>query len=178
MLSSVVLAAAVVIVAGIYLQPGRHDGSRGPGAHAPGNTSEPLPGSSVPSAAAVTGGIGSGVVECDSSSASAGCPKDFTIAGSVGGLYPGKTASLRLTIENPNGEDIRVEAVTVAVSGTSNDACSAAYLRTTDYDGAPFLVVANGSANISLPVTLLRGAPDACQGVTFTLSYGGKAVRA
>jgi hypothetical protein len=106
------------------------------------------------------------------------CPKNFSIAGNTAGLYPGGTVQLPLTVENPNQQDIRVTGLTVSVVGTSASSCAASNLRTTDYTGPGFVVPGKGSRTISLPVTMARSAPDACQNVTFSLSYAGKAEKA
>jgi hypothetical protein len=68
-----------------------------------------------------------------------------------------------------------VTEITVAVTGTSNPSCATSYLQTRNYEGPPVVVPAGGTNTVSVPVTMSRAAPDACQGVTFTLSYGGKA---
>lgn len=122
-----------------------------------------------------SGSGGSGVVQCTVGGGNVACPKSFTIAGNAGGLYPGGTVQLPLTLSNPNSEDIRVTSITVSVAATSAPSCAAANLQPADYAGPGFVVPGNGSGTISLPLTLSHAAPDACQNVTFTLSYGGKA---
>jgi hypothetical protein len=103
------------------------------------------------------------------------CPRHFEIEGKAIGLYPGGTVQLPLSIENPNEEDILVTAITVSVTGTSASACGTSNLQATDYTGPGFVVRAKDSGSLSLPLTMPREAPDACQGVTFILSYAGKA---
>jgi hypothetical protein len=103
------------------------------------------------------------------------CPKGFTIAGDTAGLYPGKTVQLPLTLANPNSEDIRVRTIAVSVAGASDSSCSIVNLRTSSYAGPGFVVAAGASRTIFLPIAMSREAPDACQDVTFTLVYSGKA---
>lgn len=106
------------------------------------------------------------------------CPKAFAISGnSYDGLYPGNTLELKLTVSNPISQSIRVTSLSVSAAGTAT--CSASNLQTTNFDGSPeFIVPARGSATITLPITMVRSAPDGCQGVTFTLTYTGKAEKA
>lgn len=106
------------------------------------------------------------------------CPQNFTIAGNTEGLFPGGTVQLPLTIDNPNPQGIRVTSITVTVTDSSSTSCGTSFLQTSNYTGPGFIVGANGSNTISLPLTMSRSATDACQSVTFTLSYGGKAEQA
>lgn len=127
-------------------------------------------------AAGSAGGSGAGCVAEEPGSTA--CSRSFTLAGNTAGLFPGGTVQLPLTAENPNEEDIRVTLVMVSVAGTSASSCSASNLETTNYTGPGFVVPGNGSRTIALPVTMSRGAPDACQNVTFSLSYAGEAEEA
>ena len=106
------------------------------------------------------------------------CPQNFTITGDAAGLFPGGTVQLPLTINNPNQQDIRVTSITVTVTDSSSASCGTSFLRTSNYTGPGFVVGANGSNTISLPIAMSRSAPDACQSVTFTLSYLAKAEQA
>jgi hypothetical protein len=85
---------------------------------------------------------------------------------------------LPLTVTNPNDHAIRVTSIEVSVTKTSTASCDASFLSTPDYTGSGFVVPADGSSMVSLPITMARSAPDACQNVTFTLAYAGKAEQA
>lgn len=185
LLAFLLLGAAVILMI-VYLQPGtREPEGRPPGQASPTASPSGSPASEHVSAdlygdeRADGGDGGRGAVECVLTDSGQGsqidCPKNFTMEGSAAGLFPGATVQLSLTITNPNEEDVRVTAVTVAVAATSNSSCSTSFLDPTNYAGPGFVVPGNGSNAISLPLTMSRDAPDACQNVTFTLSYGGKA---
>jgi len=173
LLTSLAVAAVATIVTAIWLLP---DGL-GPGATNLPPAQKALPSGLQPPAAGASSGGGSGAVHC-ADIGSSPCGQAFTISGGTDGLYPGNTAPLTLTLANPNSENIRVTEITVSVVGTTDPFCAASNLKTNDYDGSPLLVPANGTTSITLPITLLRRAPDACQGATFSLSYGGTAEQA
>jgi hypothetical protein len=103
----------------------------------------------------------------------------FYITGDAVGLYPGATVNLPLTVTNPNSAAIQVNSLTVSLTGTDHPAClpNAANLTPSDYAGPPFVVAGNnGTAIVTVPVTMPHGSGDACQGTTFDLTYGGSAV--
>jgi hypothetical protein len=99
----------------------------------------------------------------------------FRIAGSVGGLYPGLTKPLKLTVSNPQHFAIVVTSVTVAV-GDASQGCKAGNIAVTDFSGRR-RVGAKDSARVTLQITLVHEAPDACQGALFPLRYSGRAVK-
>lgn len=174
-LLSLLLLAAAVILTIISLQPGPDE---------PGSGIPPLPSTSSPgvpgaSEGSAQEGTGIGTVECVLAEPDAGssidCPRTFTIEGSASGLFPGATVPLLLTIRNPNDEAISVKTVTVSVAAASLRSCDTSVLHTTDYAGPGFVVRGHGSKVISLPLAMSRRASDACQKVTFTLSYDGRA---
>jgi hypothetical protein len=102
----------------------------------------------------------------------------FYISGGVSGLYPGQTANLNLTISNPQGFGITVTSISIYVNSPSAAGCPASYLSAPSTISVNLAVPAGGSAQYGLvTVTLSSAAPDACQGVTFPLVYGGTAVR-
>jgi hypothetical protein len=100
----------------------------------------------------------------------------FRISGSVGGLYPGNTAKLVLTVTNPEAYAIVVETISTTVS-SPGAGCGASYLVVTSFSGH-LSVPAHGSASVSVPVTLGHAAPDACQGLVFPLQYTGSGSKA
>ena len=122
----------------------------------------------------------------------------FTVAGRVEGLYPGASVQLPLTLTNPNSFGIRVTSVTVAVQTptapktSSTSSCSATAVQVGTHDATGFHPVTPLPASISVQVDLAKNgvaptsavwlhmlatSPDACQGASFALSYGGSAVK-
>lgn len=182
---ALLLLATALILTIVTVDPGTRRPDRAAPAR-PSRTAVPSPSPASTSTAHVdsrlsdggeaAGGSGAGCIADESGTVA--CPRNFTIAGHTAGLFPGGTVQVPLTVENPNEEDIRVTLLTVSVAGTSASACSASYVQTTNYTGPGFVVPGNGSAAISLPVTMSHSAPDACQNVTFSLSYAGEAKRA
>ncbi|MFL5797131.1 MAG: hypothetical protein ACJ77A_04250 [Actinomycetota bacterium] len=104
----------------------------------------------------------------------------FYISGDANGLYPGRTTSLPLTVTNPNTSLISVTSLTVAVTGTDVPGCDASgtNLATAGYSGPPFTVPANdGTATVSVPISMPTSVVDACRNATFALAYGGSATQ-
>lgn len=179
---ALLLLATALILTIITLDPGTRRPDRAAPAN-PSQTAVPSPSPTASSPARLGGGLsggggsagGSGAGCVDRDSSEMACLKNFTIAGNTAGLFPGGRVQLPLTVENPNQQDIRVTLLTVSVAGTSASACSGSNLQTTSYTGPGFVVPGDGSRTISLPVTMSRSAPDACQNVTFSLDYSGEA---
>ena len=132
--------------------------------------------------AASTGGSGSG-----SGSGSTG-GADFTISGGVGGLEPGLTLPIELTLTNPNNTKIYVTRLTVSMSADSTPAgCD----RDTNFDPIiqsdasstdPIAVPAKGKVTLTsaprAPQVTLRNLPtlqDVCKGKNFVLTFSGSA---
>jgi hypothetical protein len=99
----------------------------------------------------------------------------FTIKGHVVGLYPGRTATLKLTIRNKNGFPIRVKSVRVKVGNAPG--CPRSNLVVKRFRGS-LRVRAKKTRLLRLPITMRSTAPDACMGDRFKLRYVGKAVKA
>jgi hypothetical protein len=108
--------------------------------------------------------------------ATAATPGTFRISGSVGGLYPGGSAQLVLTVANPQHFAIVVTSISTAV-GSPTPGCAASFLHVAAFAGA-LTVGAESAAQVSVPVVLDHAAPDACQGAVFPLQYAGVAGRA
>jgi len=107
---------------------------------------------------------------------SAAAPTTFGIAGSVGGLYPGDSAPLRLKLRNPYGFAIVVTSISTAVS-SAGPKCVSGNLTVPAFTGQ-VKVPARGQAQTFVTVTLRHKAPDGCQGAVFPLSYSGIARKA
>jgi hypothetical protein len=99
----------------------------------------------------------------------------FRIGGSVAGLYPGLTTGLVLTVVNPQHYAIVVTSITTKV-GMPKAGCDASNLTVSAFSGH-LKVGARRAAQLSVPVTLIHAAPDACQGAVFPLKYSGLARR-
>lgn len=97
----------------------------------------------------------------------------FTITGSVSNLTPGVQGSLLLTAHNSSSVPISVKSIQVDTD-SAPAACPASNLTTTNFTGT-LAVPANGTANQSVPISLVAGAPDSCQNVSFSLKYTGSA---
>lgn len=99
----------------------------------------------------------------------------FTISGTVAGLVPGRRVPLRLTVGNADAQPILVTSVT-ATAQPAGRSCPASLLDITSYTGSPQTIVAGrGQSVIELSITLSAAAPDSCRGVSFPLTYTGKA---
>lgn len=98
----------------------------------------------------------------------------FAIKGNVGGLYPGRRKHFALTVFNRNGFPIRVTSIRVRVGNAAG--CARSNLVVGSYRGS-LRVGAKRKRRVWLPITMRRGATDACIGARFTLSYVGKAVK-
>lgn len=97
----------------------------------------------------------------------------FRIGGSVGGLYPGDSATLILTVTNPQHFAIVVTSISTTV-GSPKPGCGAGYLTVAGFSGK-LVVGARSSQQVSVQATLSHAAPDPCQGVVFPLHYDGLA---
>ena len=105
-----------------------------------------------------------------------GSAGSFRIGGATGGLYPGDSKLLVLTVINPQHFAIRVTSIATTV-GSAGPGCAAQNLTVAEFTG-DLTVIALGSAQIAVPVTLKHAAPNACQGAVFPLDYTGLAVKA
>jgi hypothetical protein len=95
----------------------------------------------------------------------------FSIAGSVTGLYPGVTLPLVLVVTNSKPFTISVQTISTTV-GSPSIACPGINLHVTSFSGQ--LPVAPGSTTTTVvEVSMDPSAPDACQGALFPLSYLG-----
>lgn len=100
----------------------------------------------------------------------------FSIAGNTGGLFPGLTVNMTLTVNNREHFAIDVTSITSMVSNGSS-LCPAANVSVGAFSGN-MVVAAGGTATTAVPVTMAYSAPDPCQGLTFPFAYRGQAVKA
>ena len=98
-----------------------------------------------------------------------------TVAAATGtaDLYPGANGALYFTLNNTNPYPVTFTSLTPGTV-TSSDAtnCPASNVTTNGATGLSLAVGANAtSGTLSVPgaVSMANGAPDGCQGVTFTV---------
>lgn len=133
--------------------------------------------------AASTGGTGTGSGSGNGSTDSA----DFTISGSVGGLEPGLTLPVKLTLTNPNSIKIYVTHLTLSMSADSTPSgCSRDENFTITQSDAtssePIAVPAKGNVTLTsaprAPQITFLNLPtlqDVCKGKSFALTFSGSA---
>lgn len=104
------------------------------------------------------------------------------VPGRATALVPGATGTRWIRLSNAENFPILVQTVTTAVGrpvdggGRPVPACPASSVKV-DALAAPVEVAGNGTAEVALTTHLLPGAPDACRGLTFPLTYTGTAVK-
>jgi hypothetical protein len=94
---------------------------------------------------------------------------DFTLSGSVEGLFPGRTVDLGVTVQNPQSLRLTVNTADVSV-GDASTACLAANLSAQGFAGS-VTVGPHGTTTIPVELQLLDTAPDGCQGAAFPLTF-------
>jgi hypothetical protein len=115
----------------------------------------------------------------------AGQSQVFYISGNVSGLYPGSASTLNLFVQNPLGQPMTVNTITL-VAGNANSSCPASMLVVATNPPVPLNTSYTINVSLSIPanttlagpvvpVSLATGAPDACAGTAFPLVYGGTA---
>lgn len=93
----------------------------------------------------------------------------LTVSGGVGSLYPGAHARLPVVVRSNRGFRIRVVLLTVRV-GNARPGCGHAYVSVRRLHRS-FVVAPHGFRTLTLPVTMLRRAPDACKRAVFPLRF-------
>jgi hypothetical protein len=93
----------------------------------------------------------------------------LTVSGSVRWLYPGAHTRLPLVVRSNRGFRIRVVSLTVRV-GNARPGCGHAFVRVGRRRGS-FVVAPHGFRTLTLPVAMLRSAPDACKRAVFPLRF-------
>jgi hypothetical protein len=97
------------------------------------------------------------------------------IAGRVRGLVPGVPRTLRLVIRNPYGFPIVMRSIAVIV-GDASRRCSRRDVVSPGLT-EPLRVPASSRIAVRVPIKLRRATVDACQGVSYPLTFRGRAVR-
>lgn len=112
-----------------------------------------------------------------SGSAKAGELQELTVqsidlSGAQGDLFPGQSGLLHMRVINPNSA-LNLTAVSIdGTLGSSNPTgCPASNLSAENVSGLSIPLIANGNTEITVPgvVSLAANAPDACQGVMFSV---------
>jgi hypothetical protein len=117
-------------------------------------------------------------VVASSNNGNGNSPGSFSAAGRLTGLFPGRQTQLVMSITNPNSFAIDVTSVTVTVgTPTNRTGCGAANVVATNFTGS-FIIDKKATTTNSLAIQMLASAPDACQGASFPLTFGGLAVKA
>jgi hypothetical protein len=119
----------------------------------------------------------------------------FTISGTLGGMHPGVTTNLSLTVSNPQSSPLYLQSVSASLvsavyTGTSTPAptACAGYLSPalphtwTAWSGPTTIPAATGasspgSAVVTVPLSFTDSGTNqnSCENVTFNLSYAGSA---
>jgi hypothetical protein len=105
-------------------------------------------------------------------------PLGVTLDGTVTGLYPGAQVDLALKVSNLARVAVQLDRLTITVGTPDREGCPAEAIHV----GAPSSVGAGsttfglrlapaGTATLIVPVSMVGGAPSACQGATFPLEY-------
>ncbi len=100
----------------------------------------------------------------------------FHVKGHKQGLYPGRRTTIQVRVKNPNAVPILLRKVKAKVR-SPQPGCSSRRVRTTPWKGSR-RITPHGYIHLRMRVRMLRGAPDACQGVRFELRYRARAARA
>lgn len=98
-----------------------------------------------------------------------------TAATGAADLYPGFTGGdVYFTVTNPNPYPVTFSSMTAgAVTSSNPGACAASNVAVANAAGLTLAVGANATSatqSIANVVTMSAGAPDGCQGVTFTIA--------
>jgi hypothetical protein len=118
----------------------------------------------------------SGAVPSVPDAGNRGAASSFSIAGSVTGLFPGKTFPLVLTVTNPQTVTITVTSITTTVSNASS-ACVAKNVKVSSFSGN-LVVAAKKTHKVTVHVTMIHSAPNSCMGAQFPFQYTGLATAA
>src|SRR6266566_5386681 len=102
-------------------------------------------------------------------------PKRFSITGHVDGLMPGSRLPLVLRIRNPWPRRIRVTSVGARIAASGRP-CPLGNVKVSGFRGS-LAVGPRSTRTLVLTASLRAGAPAACEGATFALTFYGKAVR-
>ncbi|HEX7308238.1 hypothetical protein [Lentzea sp.] len=86
----------------------------------------------------------------------------------AGGLYPGRTVSYSVTINNPNGYPVKVTGISAGSSALVNG-CAAGTVTSPAVTDPAGTIAAGQSGTYTLQATMNADASDACKAQTFSL---------
>ena len=114
-------------------------------------------------------GTGSGAAKAASATA-----LTVSVGTTTADLYPGFTqGDVFMTVSNPNVYPVNITSLTPGAITTSSGTCAASNITVLPATGLSIPLTA-GATNVPVTVpnivTMINGAPDACQGVTFTIA--------
>jgi hypothetical protein len=86
----------------------------------------------------------------------------------AGGLFPGKTVSFSVTINNPNDYPVKVTSIS---AGTSDEVggCAEGTVTSVAVSNPAGTIAPDGTGTYTLQATMNADAADACQNKSFTL---------
>jgi len=119
-----------------------------------------------------------GTLSTRGTATSGSAPRSLKIHGHVRGMYPGRSATLRLHVQNPLTVRVGVYRIHVHVHrGVGpNGTCPANMLSVKPWRGLQR--IRGGQAQVfRLRTRMRRRAPDRCQGTRWRLTYDAKSVR-
>lgn len=90
----------------------------------------------------------------------------------VGTLFPGVTSALRVTVDNPNNQDLTLTAVTATIGTPNKTGCLSSWFTVGSYSGAT-TVKKNNQATVDIPFSMLDKPlnQDACKTATVPVSF-------
>ena len=101
--------------------------------------------------------------------AGAASDPQFELSGNFTGLYPDADLVVPVTVHNPQRYAVMVTTATIVI-GDATAQCGAANLSADRFSGG-IMLDAKASTTIPIRMHMAANAPDACQGVTFPLSF-------
>lgn len=99
---------------------------------------------------------------------------DFSMSGSVVGLYPGHTVTVDVQVTNHQPFLLTVDTASTEV-GDGGPGCDATNVVAHTFHGS-VAVPAGGSAVVPVQLTMINSAPVACQGAEFPLAFAASGV--
>jgi hypothetical protein len=105
-------------------------------------------------------------------------PLALALEGAVSGLYPGATGELPLVVTNSTQATVTLERLTITVGDPDRPGCPADAIvvgspatRGTGSTDLALSIDPDRTVVVRVPVGMVPGAPEACQGATFPLRY-------
>jgi hypothetical protein len=87
----------------------------------------------------------------------------------AGGLYPGRTVSFQVTINNPNAYPVKVTSISAGSSLQTSGGCVAGTVTSPAVTDQNATILAGASGTYTLQATMSTNAADNCKSQTFEL---------